>query len=125
MSYARQPVAEEDEEPVHGHVTSLSVLRTHRKFGLATKLLSASHERMVESFDAKHCELHVRKSNGAALHLYKDTLGYDLMATENAYYADGEDAYAMRKTFPGQGGADAPPPPGEIARAPDVVEGVD
>ena len=30
---------EEDDKPVHGHVTSLAVLRTHRKLGLATKLM--------------------------------------------------------------------------------------
>ena len=31
---------------------------------------------MVETFEAKHVSLHVRKSNMAALHLYKQTLGY-------------------------------------------------
>ena len=34
---------EEDEDPAHGHITSLSVLRTHRKCGLATKLMTSSH----------------------------------------------------------------------------------
>ena len=38
---------EDDEEKKHGkieaHVTSLSVLRTHRKLGIATKLMRASH----------------------------------------------------------------------------------
>ena len=38
--------------PPHGHITSLSVLRTHRKCGLATKLMTSSHQRMVEAFDA-------------------------------------------------------------------------
>ena len=34
---------EEEDTPPHGHITSLSVLRTHRKCGLATKLMTASH----------------------------------------------------------------------------------
>ena len=31
-------------KPVESHVTSLSVLRTHRKLGLATKLMRAAHK---------------------------------------------------------------------------------
>lgn len=40
----------EDDEPdkkkgkeVEAHITSLSVLRTHRKLGIATKLMRAAH----------------------------------------------------------------------------------
>ncbi|RYG42845.1 GNAT family N-acetyltransferase [archaeon] len=33
---------DEDTPEVHGHITSLAVLRTHRKLGLATKLMQAS-----------------------------------------------------------------------------------
>jgi len=32
---------------------------------------------MVESFGAKYVSLHVRVSNRAALHLYKNTLGFE------------------------------------------------
>lgn len=38
-------------------------------------------------------------SNQAAIHLYTDTLGYEQNDVESKYYADGEDAYDMRKTF--------------------------
>lgn len=41
----------------------------------------------------------VRVSNQAAIHLYVDTLGYEKNDVEAKYYADGEDAYDMRKTF--------------------------
>ena len=51
---------------------------------------------MVETFQAKYVSLHVRVSNIAALHLYKDTLGFKIEKTEGKYYADGEDAYCMR-----------------------------
>ena len=90
---------EEDEVVPHGHITSLAVLRTHRKCGLATKLMQSSHRRMQESFDAEYSALHVRKSNHAAFHLYSQTLSYDINDIEKGYYADGEDAYDMRKPF--------------------------
>lgn len=35
---------EEESSEVHGHITSLAVARTHRKLGLATKLMSAARE---------------------------------------------------------------------------------
>ena len=50
-------------------------------------------------FEAKYCSLHVRVSNAAAIHLYVDILGYEKNDIEKKYYADGEDAHDMRKTF--------------------------
>lgn len=84
-------------EPVHGHITSLAVLRTHRKLGLATKLMNAAQNAMGEVFGAEYVSLHVRRSNRAAFHLYNETLGYKIHDVEQKYYADGEDAYDMRK----------------------------
>lgn len=40
--------------------------------------------------------LHVRVSNKAAIHLYRDTLGFKTEKTESKYYADGEDAFCMK-----------------------------
>ncbi|KDR83956.1 hypothetical protein GALMADRAFT_219783 [Galerina marginata CBS 339.88] len=85
----------EGEEP-HGHVTSISVLRSYRRLGLAKKLMVQSQESMAKIYRAKYVSLHVRKSNRAALGLYKDTLGFTVRDIEKGYYADGEDAYAMR-----------------------------
>jgi len=51
---------------------------------------------MVETFNAQYVSLHVRVSNGAAIHLYRDTLGFKTEKTEAKYYADGEDAYCMK-----------------------------
>ncbi|RUP49976.1 LOW QUALITY PROTEIN: hypothetical protein BC936DRAFT_140817 [Jimgerdemannia flammicorona] len=156
----------QDEDPSdtpHGHITSLSVMRTYRRLGIAEKLMTQSRESfvflsnrfmgvrsykssseldvfvlsfvqrsMVEAFGAHYVSLHVRKSNRAALSLYKDTLkfrweflmlcvylplrlflifnssssysifpfiysGTSVHEIEKKYYADGEDAYAMRK----------------------------
>jgi len=88
---------EEDAEIPHGHIASLAVLRTHRKLGIASKLMTSAQKAMTEVFDAEYVSLHVRKSNRAALHLYQITLGYDVNDIEAKYYADNEDAYDMRK----------------------------
>lgn len=80
----------------HGHITSLSVMRTHRRLGLAEKLMRQSQRAMAETFNAQYVSLHVRVSNNAALHLYRDTLGFKVDKIEDKYYADGENAYSMR-----------------------------
>lgn len=90
---------EEDAVPPHGHITSLAVLRTHRKCGIATNLMRQAHARMQESFGASYCSLHVRYTNMAAFHLYSQTLSYKIHDIEKSYYADGEDAYSMRCEF--------------------------
>jgi hypothetical protein len=51
---------------------------------------------MAESYGADYVSLHVRVSNVAALHLYRDTLGFTVDKIEKSYYADGEDAYSMK-----------------------------
>lgn len=51
---------------------------------------------MAETYGAHYVSLHVRVSNVAALHLYRDTLGFTVDKIEAKYYADGEDAYSMR-----------------------------
>jgi peptide alpha-N-acetyltransferase len=60
---------------------------------------------MKDNFDAQFVSLHVRKSNRAALSLYRDNLHFKyldlirLHEVEKGYYADGEDALAMRKVL--------------------------
>ncbi len=99
VGYVMAKMEDEDlekDEPVHGHITSISVLRSHRKLGIATKLMRASQFAMRTIYDAEYCSLHVRVGNRAALALYKDTLGFEVVKVEDKYYADGEDAYDMR-----------------------------
>jgi len=50
---------------------------------------------MKETYKAQYISLHVRKSNRAALGLYRDNLGFTVKDIEKGYYADGEDAYYM------------------------------
>lgn len=69
---------------------------------------------MADTFNAQYVSLHVRKSNRAALNLYKDTLKFryrkiftnirynmyrSMSEVEKKYYADGEDAYMMKKNL--------------------------
>jgi hypothetical protein len=41
----------------------------------------------------------VRETNYAAFHLYRHVLEYDIADKEKKYYADGEDAYYMKKVL--------------------------
>lgn len=71
---------------------------------------------MATNYNAAYVSLHVRKSNRAALSLYRDTLGFTVKSIEEKYCAflslyfvverlrwsqdaDGEDAYAMQLSF--------------------------
>lgn len=98
-------LAKMEEDPAdgipHGHITSLSVMRTHRRLGLAEKLMRQSQRAMAETFAAHYVSLHVRVSNEAALRLYRDTLGFNADKIEDKYYADGENAYSMRMDLQG------------------------
>ncbi|KII88000.1 hypothetical protein PLICRDRAFT_162934 [Plicaturopsis crispa FD-325 SS-3] len=83
-------------DEVYGHVNSISVLRSYRRLGLARKLMEQSQDAMAAVYKATYCTLHVRKSNQAAIALYRDTLGFKVHAVEAKYYGDGEDALSMR-----------------------------
>jgi len=61
--------------------------------------MKRSQQEMSCVFNAKYVSLHVRKSNRAAFHLYTKTLSYQIHDVEKGYYADGEDAYDMRRNL--------------------------
>lgn len=94
---AKMEEPEPNEESRHGHITSLAVKRSYRRLGLAQKLMNQASQAMVECFNAQYVSLHVRKSNRAALNLYTNALKFKIIEVEPKYYADGEDAYAMRR----------------------------
>jgi len=97
VGYVLAKMEEEESKEPHGHITSIAVMRSYRRLGLAAKLITQSQIAMKEVFGAKYVSLHVRESNRAALTLYKDRLGFQISEIENKYYADGENAYAMKK----------------------------
>lgn len=95
----------EDAAETHGHVNSISVLRSYRRLGLAKKLMILSREylsffgavcgmntcvistedAMATVYKASYVSLHVRKSNKAAIGLYRDTLGFEVASVEKKY----------------------------------------
>lgn len=82
-----------------GHVTSLAVLPTHRRMGLAAQMMEQLHFHMNEATEAAGVGLHVRVSNIAARRLYCEGMGYNVEDVIRGYYQDGEDAFFMRKNF--------------------------
>ena len=101
VGYVLAKLEDEDvkQGEIQGHITSISVLRTYRRLGVASKLMTHAINMMQEYFDADFVSLHVRVSNRPALHLYHNNLGFDVRGVEKEYYADKEDAYKMRKYF--------------------------
>ena len=64
---------------------------------LCVMLICIAERAMFETYGAVYVSLHVRVSNIAARSLYEDTLRFKNNGTEPKYYADGEDAFMMRK----------------------------
>uniref|UniRef100_A0A183DNL1 N-terminal amino-acid N(alpha)-acetyltransferase NatA n=1 Tax=Gongylonema pulchrum TaxID=637853 RepID=A0A183DNL1_9BILA len=97
VGYVLAKMEEEADDEPHGHITSLAVKRSYRRLGLAQKLMDQTARAMIETFNARYVSLHVRVSNRAALNLYRNTLKFEVSDVEPKYYADGEDAYAMKR----------------------------
>ncbi|XP_004613724.2 LOW QUALITY PROTEIN: N-alpha-acetyltransferase 10-like [Sorex araneus] len=97
VGYILAKMEEDAEDAPQGHITSLAVKRSHRRLGLARELMDQASRAMVENFDAGYVSLHVRGSNWAALHLHPSTLSFQVSEVEPKYYADGEDAFAMKR----------------------------
>ena len=101
VGYVLAKLEEEEKQKdiVQGQITSLSVLRTYRRLGVASKLMTHALNMMQEYFDADYVSLHVRVKNRPALILYHNNLGFDAAEVEKEYYHDKEDAYKMKKYF--------------------------
>lgn len=76
VAYVEIHREEDPNVPPHGHITSLSVMRTYRRLGLAQKMMIQSTLQMKEVFGAHYVSLHVRKTNRAAIGLYRDSLKF-------------------------------------------------
>jgi len=82
LAKIEDPTEEDKNAEIHGHVNSISVLRSYRRLGLAKKLMLLSQEAMASIYKASYVSLHVRKSNKAAIALYRDTLGFEVEKIE-------------------------------------------
>ncbi|KAL7674886.1 hypothetical protein ACOME3_001159 [Neoechinorhynchus agilis] len=99
VAYILSKMDDESDRPDNliGHITSLAVLRSHRRLGIAKRLVIQTIMAMTNNYDAQFASLHVRVSNRAAIKLYQDILNFRIVSTETKYYADGEDAFAMKR----------------------------
>jgi peptide alpha-N-acetyltransferase len=87
------------EPQLHAHITSLAVYSRNRKLGLATKLMSLTHQSAKECFHVDHVNLNVRETNRAGHILYENTFGYKFVSLDEKYYADGENGWSMRYSY--------------------------
>ncbi|KAH9582513.1 N-alpha-acetyltransferase 10, variant 3 [Schistosoma haematobium] len=73
VGYVLAKMEEDPEDVPYGHITSLAVKRPYRRLGIAQTLMNLASRAMVENFHARVSDI------------------------EPKYYADGEDAYAMKR----------------------------
>ena len=66
--------------------------------------MKATEFAMKTCYNADGVCLNVRVSNRAAIGLYQGVLGYFVFKEEIGYYADGENAFEMKKVFQNAGG---------------------
>ena len=78
-----------------GHVVSVAVDPRHRRRGIGTALLSAVTHKFVEE-GVEQIHLEVRKGNTAGISFY-ERMGFRIFSEIRDYYADGEDAWVLRR----------------------------
>ncbi|KAI3925714.1 hypothetical protein MKX01_003273 [Papaver californicum] len=86
----------------HGYISYLGVRRTHRRQGIAKKLMTVAQNAMLQEYGPEHVSLHVLKSSRAAINLFTKRLGYEYYETAAMFYDNGEDAYVMMKQLQGK-----------------------
>lgn len=77
-----------------GELFQIGTLAEFRRRGIAEKLLSELHDKMLEK-GAEVCFLEVRSRNAAAIALY-EKCGYERISVRRNYYPD-DDAVIMRR----------------------------
>jgi ribosomal-protein-alanine N-acetyltransferase len=80
-----------------GHIDSLAVAPHCRRRGIGEALLSAVSRALVEN-GTREIHLEVRKGNKAAISFY-ESMGFTRSSELKHYYADGEDAWVLRRTM--------------------------
>ena len=78
-----------------GHIISIDVLPTNRRFGLGSTLL-ASAEARLKTANCHTVVLETAVDNTGALSFYKRR-GYDILKTSPRYYSNGIDAFVLGK----------------------------
>uniref|UniRef100_A0A8C5KH73 N-terminal amino-acid N(alpha)-acetyltransferase NatA n=1 Tax=Jaculus jaculus TaxID=51337 RepID=A0A8C5KH73_JACJA len=60
VGYVLAKMEEDPDDVPHGHITSLAVKRSHRRLGLAQKLMDRASRAMIENFSAKYVSLSMK-----------------------------------------------------------------
>ena len=82
-----------ENEKYKAHLTNLAVLPAAQGQGVGSELL-ARLLAFASTHQVSMISLEVRASNTKAQRLYQ-SLGFNIVKTQSAYYRDGEDAYVM------------------------------
>jgi ribosomal-protein-alanine N-acetyltransferase len=83
-----------DKWPDQEHLVSVAVIPAARKKGVGQALL----DHLIERLQTGSLKLEVRRSNKAALDLYRRN-GFVQTGVAHSYYTDGEDAVLMEKVI--------------------------
>jgi ribosomal-protein-alanine N-acetyltransferase len=83
-----------DKWPDQEHLVSIAVVPESRKKGVGQALL----DHMTKRVKRGNLRLEVRKSNKAAMELYRKN-GFVQTGVAHSYYTDGEDAIQMEKVI--------------------------
>jgi ribosomal-protein-alanine N-acetyltransferase len=83
-----------DKWPEQEHLVSIAVIPESRRKGVGQALL----DHLIEKMQTGSLRLEVRRSNKAALELYRKS-GFVQTGVAHSYYTDGEDAFQMEKTI--------------------------
>jgi len=83
-----------DKWPDQDHLASIAVIPESRMKGVGQAML----DHLIERLDSGSLKLEVRRSNSAALELYRKN-GFIQTGVAHSYYPDGEDAIQMQKVL--------------------------
>jgi peptide alpha-N-acetyltransferase len=99
VGYVLVKLEEEPSKLPWGHITSLAVLLPYRGRRIAENLMKCAEVSLFHFYKVTTITLHVRVSNVAANKLYQEKLGFKIEMVDEKYYADGEDAFKMKKVL--------------------------
>jgi ribosomal protein S18 acetylase RimI-like enzyme len=89
---------EEDKSKIYGHIFTLETLESHRRKGIAQKLLSTLETLFAEK-GAEESHLEVREDNKAAIRLYHK-LGYRQVSKLEGYYGKAHGLHLKKNITP-------------------------